>query len=80
MATQLTVRDVPEEVRRRLAQLSQARGESLNATIKAILERAAGADGRRQQLETYATWSAEDRAEFERALGAQRTIDADLWR
>ncbi len=52
----------------------------MNATIRTILERAVGADGRRQQLETYATWSADDRAEFDRALSEQRTIDADLWR
>jgi plasmid stability protein len=80
MPIQLTVRDVPPGVHRRLAQLSQARGESMNTTIRTILERAVGTDGRRQQLETYATWTADDHAEFERALSEQRTIDADLWR
>jgi len=80
MANQITVRDVHPTVRQRLAQLSQARGESMNTTIRNILARAVGADGRRQQLETYATWTADDHAEFERALAAQRTIDADLWR
>jgi plasmid stability protein len=80
MGNQLTVRGVPDEVRRRLAQLGQARGESLNTTIRRILERAAGADGRRQQLQEYATWTADDRAEFDRALAEQRVIDADLWR
>ena len=80
MANQLTVRDVSPGVRRRLIQLSHARGESMNTTIRTILERAVGADGRRQQLETYATWTETDRAEFERALAEQRTIDAELWR
>jgi len=79
MSSQLTVRGVPDEVRRRLSQLSQAAGESLNTTIRRILERAVGADGRRQRLEEYATWSADDLAEFECALAEQRTIDADLW-
>ncbi len=78
--SQLTVRGVPDEVRRRLSQLSQAGGESLNTTIRRILERAVGADERRQRLEEYATWSADDLADFERALAGQRTIDADLWR
>jgi plasmid stability protein len=80
MGSQLTVRGVPDEVHRRLLQLSQAREESLNTTVRRILERAVGADGRRQSLEEYATWSADDLADFERALAAQRTIDADLWR
>jgi plasmid stability protein len=80
MGSQLTVRGVPDEVRRRLDQLSQARGDSLNTTIRRILERAVGADERRQHLEQYATWSADDLADFERALAEQRTIDADLWR
>ena len=79
MSSQLTVRGVPDEVRRRLSQLSQAGGESLNTTIRRILERAVGADGRRQRLEEYATWSADDLADFESALAEQRTIDADLW-
>jgi plasmid stability protein len=80
MPTQLTVRGVSDEVHRRLALLSQAGGESLNTTIRRILERAVGADGRRQLLEKYATWSADDQRDFDRALAEQRTIDADLWR
>ena len=73
------MRGVSDEVRRRLSQLSNGRRESVNTTILRILERAVGADGRRQHLEEYATWSADDLADFERALAAQRTIDADLW-
>jgi plasmid stability protein len=80
MASQLTIRGVPDDVRRRLAQVSRAGGESMNTTIRRILERAVGADGCRQRLEEYATWTADDLADFERALGEQRTIDADLWR
>ncbi len=80
MSNQLTVRGVSDEVRRRLSQLSQAGGESLNTTIRRILERAVGADERRQHLEEYATWTADDLADFNSALAEQRTIDADLWR
>jgi hypothetical protein len=79
MRSQLTVRGVPDEVRRRLSQIGQDRQESVNTTILRILERAVGADGRRQHLEEYATWGADDLVDFERALAAQRTIDADLW-
>lgn len=80
MSSQLTLRGVPDEVRRRLSHLSQTTGESLNTTIRRILERAVGADGRRQRLAEYATWNEADLADFERALAEQRTIDADLWR
>jgi plasmid stability protein len=84
MERQLTVRGVPSEVRRRLTSLSRARGDSMNTTIRRILERAVGAAGRppprRRHLEQYATWNADDAADFDRALAEQRTIDADLWR
>jgi plasmid stability protein len=80
MERQLTVRGVPSEVRRRLTSLSRARGDSMNTTIRRILEQAVGADGRRRHLEQYATWNADDAADFDRALAEQRTIDADLWR
>jgi hypothetical protein len=80
MERQLTVRGVSTEVRHRLASLSRARGDSVNTTIRRILEQAVGADGRRRHLEQYATWNADDAADFDRALAEQRTIDADLWR
>lgn len=80
MPKQLTVRGVSDEVARRLESLSRARGTSVNATVLEILHSAVGFDERRRRLERYATWSAEDLAEFEEALAAQRTIDADLWR
>jgi plasmid stability protein len=80
MARQLTVRGVPDEVARRLASLSRTRGESLNATVRHILEQAVDVDARRQRLARYATWTSEDQAEFDRALAAQRVIDEDLWR
>ena len=80
MERQLTVRGVPSDVRRRLTSLSRVRGDSVNTTIRRILEQAVGADTRRSHLEQYATWNADDAADFDRALAEQRTIDADLWR
>jgi plasmid stability protein len=80
MPRQLTIRGVPDEVGRRLASLSRERGESLNTTVRHILEQAVDVDARRQRLARYATWTREDLADFERALAAQRVIDADLWR
>ncbi len=80
MAKQLTIRGVSEEVGKRLESLSRARGRSVNATVLEILEAAVGPDERRRKLARYATWTAEDLAEFNEALAAQRTIDDPLWR
>jgi plasmid stability protein len=79
MATQLTIRGVPDEVRRRLESLGKARGKSLNATVLEILDHAFDVDERRRRLARYATWTSDDLQEFEEALAAQRVIDAGLW-
>lgn len=78
-ARQLTIRNVSPELSRRLKELAELRGESVNATALHILRQALDVDERRQRLARYATWSEADRREFEDALAAQRTIDASLW-
>ena len=80
MPRQLTIRNVPDDVARRLERMSRDRDESLNSTVVHILTETVGVDARRARLERYATWSAQDVADFEGALGPQRVIDADLWR
>lgn len=80
MASQLTIRGVPDETARRLKQMSREREQSVNATVLQILRRALGTEERRRHLERYATWTPADRAEFDEALQAQRTIDDELWR
>jgi len=80
MADQITVRNVPKELARRLAKLAASNGRSLNATVIALLERATGIDGRRALLERYTTWSKQDVEDFDGSLRAQRTIDRELWK
>lgn len=80
MPRQLTIRNVPDDVARRLERMSRERDESLNSTVVHILTETVGVDARRARLERYATWTAEDVAAFAAALGPQRVIDADLWR
>ena len=80
MPRQLTIRNVPDDVARRLERLSRERDESLNSTVVQILTDTVGVDARRARLERYTTWSAEDVAAFDDALGSQRVIDAGLWR
>jgi hypothetical protein len=76
---QLTIRGVPGEVKHRLESLGKARGQSLNAMVLEILDQAFDVDARRRRLGRYATWTADDLQDFERALGAQRVIDTELW-
>ena len=80
MAKQLTIRGVPDDVSDRLEKLSRQRGQSVNAMVNAILENAVGVNARRARLERYATWTADDLAEFEGIVRAQRSIDDELWR
>lgn len=76
---QITLRNPSPELAQRLKALAEARGESLNATILALLETAVGVDERRRRLERYATWTEADRVEFDEQLQAQRTLDEGLW-
>lgn len=80
MPRQLTIRNVPDEVSKRLHRLSRDRGESLNTVVVGILIESVGVDARRSRLERYATWTEEDAAAFDDALASQRVIDVDLWR
>lgn len=79
MVTQLTVRNPSSELVQRLRALSKERGESLNATILFLLERALGVDARREWLEQFATWTQEEYEEFEESLREQRRIDPEIW-
>ena len=80
MPRQLTIRNVPDNVARRLERLSRERDESLNTTVVHILTEMVGVDARRTRLERYSTWSADEVTAFNEALGPQRVVDADLWR
>lgn len=80
MAKQLTIRGVSDEIGQRLENLSRARGRSVNATVLDILAAAVGVDERRRKLARYVTWNAEDLADFNEALAAQRSVDDPLWR
>jgi plasmid stability protein len=80
MPRQLTIRNVPDEVGKRLDRLSRARGRSLNSLVVDILTESVGVDARRARLERYATWTEEEAAAFDEALASQRVVDAELWR
>lgn len=80
----LTIRNVPDELGERLREETRTRGRSLNQTVLDLLSQAVGLAGRGRRsngLRAYAgTWSAEDQAEFERAIADLNEIDEELWR
>lgn len=80
MAKQMTIRGLPDEVARRLTQLSRDQGRSVNAFVVDILKRAVDVRERRTRLERYVTWTEQDLAHFNAVLAAQRVIDEELWR
>lgn len=80
MPRQLTIRNVPDDVARRLERMSRERDESLNTTVVHLLTEMVGVDARRARLERYSTWTAGEVVAFNDVLASQRAIDADLWR
>ncbi len=80
MPRQFTIRQVPDVVAKRLERLSRERQESLNTTVVNLLTESVGYNARRQRLERYVTWNAEDVAAFNDGLRAQRVVDGELWR
>ncbi len=80
MSSRITLRNVDPELSRRLRTISAARGESLNGTVLRLLRDATGLNMRRERLERYATWTAEDVDEFTEALHAQRKVDERYWK
>ncbi len=80
ISSRITLRNVDPELLRRLRAISAARGESLNGTVLRLLRGATGLNMRRERLERYATWTAEDVEEFTEALRAQRKVDERYWK
>lgn len=80
MPRQLTIRNVPDAVTKRLERLSRERQQSLNTTVVNLLTESVSYNARRERLERYVTWTEEDVASFNEALRLQRAVDDDLWR
>ena len=77
---QLTIRNVSERVGKKLDELSQRSGKSINTLVLEMLDSTLGVKGRAERLRRYVTWTAEEGEEFDRALKAQRQVDESLWR
>ena len=79
MPRQLTIRNVPDEVGKRLDRLSRDRGESLNTVVLDILTETVGVDARSARLTRYATWTSDDAAAFDAALSSRLVLDTSAY-
>ncbi len=82
----ITIRNLPDELRERLEAEAKREGASLAQTVIRLLLRATGLNRslnrrvRHHDLDELAgTWSADEAAEFDEALAAQRRIDPGVW-
>jgi plasmid stability protein len=80
----LTIRNVPPELARRIEEEKLERGRSLNQTVLELLSQALGLGGHGRRSNGLAalggTWSAEEVAAFDSALGFTEELDEELWR
>jgi hypothetical protein len=83
---QLTIRSLSAKLRAALDREAARRGQSLNRTVLALLAERLGIGDRRERVEhddldeLAGTWSKSEAERFDSALGAQRQVDAKLWR
>ena len=84
--SQITVRGVDPETKRRLEAMAAERHESVNRVILAAIREYAGLSPRAVKPQRYhdldhlfGIWSPEEAEEFERELAKMRTIDKAMW-
>jgi protein involved in temperature-dependent protein secretion len=85
---QITIRSIPDEVKKTVQKEAEKKGVSLNKAIISLLERAVGsktAEKKKRVLyhdldHLAGLWSREEAASFDKALKAQRKVDAELWK
>ncbi|MBI4616649.1 MAG: hypothetical protein HY720_23765 [Planctomycetes bacterium] len=81
---QITIRDVPEDLARALAEEKERRRKSLNQTVLDLLHGALGlAPGSAFDNglgDLAGSWNEEDFRQFEGAISMFEQIDEELWR
>jgi len=83
----ITVRQIPREVAEELRRRSREKGASLSRTVVRVLEEATGhaprpdMPARHHDLDDLCgSWSEEEAAEFDAALGETRAVDPEMWK
>ena len=84
---QITLRSIPDEVKKTVQKEAARKGVSINKAIISLLERAVGMKTPAKKKVLYhdldhlaGLWSREEAASFDKALNAQRKVDAELWK
>jgi len=85
---QITIRSIPEDVRKTVQKEAEQKGMSLNKAIISILERTVGTKvSEKKKRVVYhdldhlaGLWSREEAASFDKILKAQRKVDSELWK
>ena len=76
---QLTVRNVPAQVKSILVKKAEQEGKSLNTVLVEVLSSVAGQDETYTDLDFLAGLWIED-PDFDRAIQDQKKIDPDIWK
>ena len=85
---QITLRDIPPEVKKTVQREAERKGLSLNKAFISLLEQAVGgkASGKKKRVLYHdldhlaGLWSREEAAAFDKNLKAQRKVDTELWK
>jgi plasmid stability protein len=84
---QITIRSIPDEVKKTVQKEAARKGVSLNKAIISLLEQAVGAKAPEKKKVLYhdldhlaGLWSREEAAAFDKSLKAQRKVDTELWK
>ena len=81
--SQITLRDVPQELDNRLRELARAQNRSLNRTVIGVLMESLhlgdGKDRKRDLSDLAGTWSDEEAQEFEANTRVFDQIDDEIW-
>jgi len=85
---QITIRSIPEEVRKTVQREAAQKGLSLNKAFISLLERAVSGKAQEKKIKTLyhdldhlaGLWSREEAAEFDKNVKSQRKVDAELWK
>lgn len=82
--TQVTLRNVPDEVRHKLKVLARQKGKSMNSLTVELLEESLGfkppAQRQRDLSDVFAIWSKHQANEFEKNTAVFAQIDEELWK
>jgi plasmid stability protein len=85
---QITIRSIPDDVKKTVQKEAAEKGVSLNKAIISLLERAVGTKASEKKKRVLyndldhlaGLWSREEAAEFDKNLTAQRKVDTELWK